>query len=238
MVTSHIIHLSTSTARQGLVDALIKDLPGGQVFPAVDGRAMSAAERDQVAQEHLLNPAYPFGLMPSEIGCFLSHRGAWQAIAQADAPYGLVAEDDVATGPDFPVALKLALAHADEHCLIRFPMRNRETADQMRDQQEGVSLFRPQEIGLTAALYVLGRTAAQRLVERSETFDRPVDTWLQMRWETGVDSLTLWPSHITSAAPDNGGSTIQKKRSAWGEVTRAWRRARYRAAITKGSKRA
>lgn len=236
MVTTHIIHLAASTARDTLVADLIRDLPGGQVLPASDGRKMSAEDRTKVAKGHLLAPRYPFGLMPSEIGCFLSHRAAWQAIAAADAPFGLVAEDDVATLPGFSDALALALEHGTENSLIRFPMRDREQPDKIIAQRQHLCLFRPKEIGLTAALYLLGRTAARQLVQRSAEFDRPVDTWLQMRWVTGVDSLTLWPSHITSAALSHGGSTIQKKRSAWGEVARAWRRARYRAAITKGSK--
>jgi GR25 family glycosyltransferase involved in LPS biosynthesis len=236
MITSYVIHLQKSTARQALVADLQRALPNCEVLSAIDGREMTKAERAYFAKDHLIDPRYPFPLMPSEIGCFLSHRKAWIKIAEDDAPFGFIAEDDVAVGPGFEKALTLAMLYGDEDALIRFPMRDREKPDQSVAERDGIHLFRPKEIGLTAALYLLGRNAAQRLIAKSPTFDRPVDTWLQMRWKTDVDSLTLWPSHIASAAPSHGGSTIQSKRSRREQVLRTWYRARYRSAVTRLSK--
>ncbi|MDC0737949.1 glycosyltransferase family 25 protein [Cognatishimia sp. SS12] len=236
MAHSYIIHLERSTNRAALVAALQTALPNAKLLPAVDGRAMTDAARAEVMRQVPLKPAYPFGLMPSEIGCFLSHRKAWSAIAEGADAFGVVAEDDVVVGPEFAEVFDAAIAHADEDCLIRFPMKGREVAQKTLEQSATCHIFRPKEIGLTAALYILGRSAARKLVMASEKIDRPVDTWLQMRWETGVDSLTLWPSHIRSGAEATGGSTIQKKRSLRGEFTRAIARARYRAAITRLSK--
>ncbi len=192
---------------------------------------MSNAEREMFAKKHLLNPSYPFGLMPSEIGCFLSHRKAWKEIAEGRDMFGLVAEDDVVVQPGFENSLQLALQHGANDSLIRFPMRNREIPHSTVASHLNVALFRPKTIGLTAALYLLGKDAAKTLLSRSNQFDRPVDTWLQMRWLTGVDSLTLWPSHIESAAASHGGSTIQAKRSRVEQVKRSWQRAKYRSAI-------
>lgn len=236
MTKSYVIHLAASTARTDLVSALVQTLPGGQVLDAVDGRKMSAQECAQVSVPHLLDPRYPFPLMPSEIGCFLSHRKTWKAIAEGEADFGFVAEDDVVTTDGFADALQIALDHADRQSLIRFPMAPREKPKSVVATKGDVTLFRPQEIGLTAALYLLGKDAAHSLWSQSERFDRPVDTWLQMRWETGVDSLTLWPSCIKSAAASHGGSTIQKKRSRMDQLKRTWHRTRYRAAITSLSK--
>ncbi|MGH1444972.1 MAG: glycosyltransferase family 25 protein [Cognatishimia sp.] len=236
MIRSYVIHLSKSTAREALIADLQKALPNCDVLDAIDGREMTDSVLRRVAKNRLAKPHYPFPLMPSEIGCFLSHRKAWAAIANADAPFGFVAEDDVAVRPGFAQALSAAIELGTEDKLIRFPMREREKPDQSILIQNGIHLFRPKEIGLTAALYLLGRKAAQKLIDKSETFDRPVDTWLQMRWDTGVDSLTVWPSHIISAATSHGGSTIQSKRSRLEQVARTWHRARYRAKITKLSR--
>ncbi|MEP4196513.1 MAG: glycosyltransferase family 25 protein [Aliishimia sp.] len=237
MVQTFVIHLQNSTARAPLVDALRDRLPNAIVLDAVDGRLMEQSARDAVCKPSLHKPTYPFGMMPSEIGCFLSHRKAWTEIANSDAPYGFVAEDDVVLGPNFETARALAEAHANPTQLIRFPMHARETPEQVIAEQDGVTLFRPKVIGLTAALYILGRDAAQELLDRSQKFDRPVDTWLQMRWKTNVASLTLWPADIISAAPAHGGSTIQAKKSAWAEISRGWKRARYRSAIKKLSEK-
>lgn len=242
MTSTYVIHMDSSTTRMPLIEALRGTLPDVRILPATDGRAMTPGERSAVTEDALLSPVYPFGLMPSEIGCFLSHRSAWMRIADGDAPFGLVAEDDLALEPGFDAALALALKHGNEDSLIRFPMRDREEpAPQpgaVIEETAGLRLFRPKVIGLTATLYLLGRSAARRLLQRSERFDRPVDTWLQMRWETGVDSLTLWPAHIVSAAPATGGSTIQAKRGIGGEISRTWRRNRYRSAIAKLSAKA
>lgn len=238
MIRAYILHMARSTARAPLVAALRDGLPAAQVVEAVDGRALSDAARAACAPGPLLEPRYPFALLPSEIGCFLSHRRAWEALVASDAALAYVAEDDVTLGAGFGAARALAEAHATPASLIRFPMAARETPQRHIAEARGARLFRPRTIGLTAALYLLGRDAAQVLLTGSARFDRPVDTWLQMRWETGVDSLTLWPSGIASAAPAHGGSTIQAAKPAGlAKLRREWQRARYRAAIKRRAAR-
>jgi GR25 family glycosyltransferase involved in LPS biosynthesis len=237
MTKSYIIHLKTSTEREELVAGLLDALPDGRVLDAVDGRVMSEAERAAFMQGRQMLPRYPFALSPSEVGCFLSHKKAWDRIAAGDEPYAVVAEDDIMPGPEFDSALQLACANATEDSLIRFPIRNRERPGRVIAEDGGLCLFRPEQIGLTTGMYLLGREAARKLSERSGTIDRPVDTWLQMRWETGVDSWAIWPSRISSAAESHGGSTIQSKRSRLSQITRTWHRARYRAAISRRSAR-
>lgn len=237
MVNSYIIHLERSTQRKPLVEDLKRALPNAIVLSAIDGKEISELELSKVIRQTIFEPKYPFTLGKSEIGCFLSHRAAWQKIANGQADFGIVVEDDIQTGPDFDAILQEALALANKDSLIRFPIKNRERPAQDVVVNNIAHIFRPKEIGLTAALYVLGKTAAKRLVDRSELIDRPVDTWLQMRWVTGVDSLTVWPTHISSAASLHGGSTIQvKQRNLWHKLKRSISRSRYRAYITRKSK--
>ena len=67
----------------------------GEILPAVDGRALTAQQTNTVYVRCLHKPMYPFVLGPGEIGCFLSHRKAWQEISQRKLDAGLVLEDDV-----------------------------------------------------------------------------------------------------------------------------------------------
>ena len=53
--------------------------------------------------------------------------------------------------------------------------------------------------------------AAKRLLERTTRFDRPVDTYLQLRWQHGVRILTLWPNGVREISSRLGGSLIQEK---------------------------
>lgn len=59
-------------------------------LPAVDGRT--------------LDPAYVAKFAPmaaSQVGCYLSHKAAWQRIADGGDAYGIVLEDDIHIAPAF-----------------------------------------------------------------------------------------------------------------------------------------
>lgn len=237
MINSYIIHLERSTRRKPLVDALLDNLPSAEVVDAVDGHSLEENDVAAILREQIVEPKYPFGVMPGELGCFLSHRKVWELVANGTRDVSLVVEDDTVLSPDFSKSLEFALEHSGQGCLIRFPVKNRETENRVIGSAGVIKVFRPKEIGLTTTMYLLGKNAARALLEKSEFIDRPVDVWLQMRWETQVDSLTIWPSNISSAPLDFGGSTIQKKqKSLRSKVTRSIARSRYRSSITKLSK--
>ncbi|WP_136636359.1 glycosyltransferase family 25 protein [Pseudooceanicola onchidii] len=233
MIRSYIIHMDSSTARRGLVDGLMARLPGAEVLPAVDGRVMDDASRTAITAMTPHDPAYPFPLKPGEIGCFLSHRKAWAAIVASGDAAGLIVEDDIAPTDGFDAALALALDHIAPNRLIRFPLRDKEEVAEVVATADGVRLFRPRVIGLTTGMQIVGREAAARLLDLTDTLDRPVDTFLQMRWLHGVEVVSLTPAPVRSAVAETGGSTIQSHTSAWAEISRGWRRMRYRSRVAR-----
>jgi GR25 family glycosyltransferase involved in LPS biosynthesis len=236
---SYVLHLARSTERQGLVKDLLATLPQAQVLPAVEGSVLSEAEKRDAYEDHAIEPHYPFGSKAGELGCFLSHRKFWQALVDSDEAMMWIAEDDVAISQaNFKTLEGLIMPHADTNSLIRVPIRNREIADRVIAQDGDMRLVRPKVIGLTTAMYLIGRDAAQRLLDVSQPFDRPVDTFMQMRWLTGVDSLTVLNSGARSAAFEVGGSTIQSKKSVIQETKRMFARARYRAHVRRLSAKA
>lgn len=226
---SLIIHLSSAKGRAENVSRLLRDLPSAQVVEAVDGNnPETSVTIDQVAGK-LHHPAYPFSLNPAEVGCFLSHRKCWQMIAEGDARYGLIAEDDLAIDPvPFANAMDLVARNADEDSFIRLPAKQRERVTGTIAHQGGASLFLPRTIGLQLVCQVVGRTAARRLLSVTEVIDRPVDTTLQMHWVTGQKVHTILPSGISEIA---GPSTIQRKTRTSDVLMREMRRATYRAQI-------
>ncbi|TAM98812.1 MAG: glycosyltransferase family 25 protein, partial [Rhizobiaceae bacterium] len=96
MVEAFIIHLARADQRRPQVEKLLTQLqmPAG-IIHAVDGNTLSQEEIAAVYRRHLHRPHYPFALRPTEIGCFLSHRKAWQAILDRKLDAGLTVEDDV-----------------------------------------------------------------------------------------------------------------------------------------------
>jgi GR25 family glycosyltransferase involved in LPS biosynthesis len=234
MIRSYIIHMPASTQRAPLVDALLSALPDAQVLEAVDGRTMTDVERAQIYPGGaLFAPGYPFPLGAGEVGCFLSHRKAWERIVASGDVAGLIAEDDIVPAEGFSDALELACAEARADRLIRFPLRDREEAAAAVARSGDVTLFRPRVVGLTTGMQIVGRDAAARLLELSDQIDRPVDTFLQMRWLTGVDVLSLAPAPVRSAVAETGGSTIQSHTPVWSEVRRSWLRMRYRSKVAR-----
>ncbi len=235
MIETYIIHLPRSTERKDLVQKLEERLPNAKVLDAVDGREMPESERQSIITDVLYEPRYPFGVTPSELGCFLSHRKVWQQIGSSAATASIVVEDDIALLTGFEASLETALSAANERSFIRFPLQDREVPPSLKSTVKS-TVFRPEIIGLSTGMYVIGREAAAQLLARSEKIDRAIDAWLQMRWETGIDNNAIWPSYIASASHETGGSTIQSKRSLYSELGRVWKRSKYRQQIAKLSK--
>jgi len=102
-----------------------------------------------------------------------------------------------------------------------------------RSAGERVALCHPSAPPLRALAQFVSNAAARRLLAVTEQFDRPIDTFLQMSWVTGVELLTFQPSGVFDASSALGGSTIQRpSKSAhekiWREVSRPLYRAQVR----------
>jgi glycosyl transferase family 25 len=77
--------------------------------------------------------------------------------------------------------------------------------------QDNISIFEPTLVGLGMHAQIVTYDAARRLLESTESFDRPVDAYLQLRWKHGVRILTLWPNGVREISSSLGGSLIQEK---------------------------
>lgn len=226
---SFIIHLTRATSRAANVGRLLELLPQAEVIEAVDSKDPDFQVTGQMGGLPLHHPPYPFALSQAEIACFMSHRACWKRIAEGDADFALIAEDDMTVDPvPFAAALDLATRYATPDSFIRLPAKDRERSAGAIARQGGAAIFLPKTIGLQAVCQIVGRNAATRLLAASESFDRPVDTTLQMHWVTGQPIHTVHPSGISEmGAP----STIQNKTRPGDLLMREMRRASYRAQI-------
>ncbi len=233
-MNSYILHLARSTDRKGLVEDLVNLLPNAQVLPSVDGAELTAKQCAAAYHVRRYKPDYPFKLKLAEIGCFLSHRSAWQSLVDSDSPAAWIAEDDLAISPkSFQTLSELVAPYVTEDSFIRVPLQDRELAHDVIAQQDAMSLIRPKAVALSAAFYLIGRAAAQRLLELTAPFDRPVDTFLQMRWLTQIDILVVKESTARTAAFEVGTSTIQSKKSLPYKIKRIIPRVLYRLRVKK-----
>lgn len=238
LIKAFIIHLERATERRGQVAALISQLPvPAEIMTAVDAKTLSDAETDRTYKPRLHKPYYPFRLSRNEIACFLSHRKAWQAIVDHKLEAGLILEDDVALTADFPAAFAAATAVVEQAGLVRLPFRaDRETGEVVL-ARETVKVIRPVPLGLGAQAQLIDRKTAQGLLDITTSFDRPVDTFIQMNWITGLRPLSAVPGGIKEISASLGGSTLKQPRSLVQKLHRELFRPFYRRSVSKYSRK-
>ena len=227
-----IIHLERSLERKPQVRKLKQDLPyRTKVVEAVDG---SKPDNDfsKSYTPRLLRPRYPFSLRSAEVACFQSHRKCWQEILDRGLEAALIIEDDVdIIDGEFTAAVKLAMKEIKMGDLIRFPIKPREKPRNKSVKQDNTSIFEPTFVGLGMQAQIVTYDAARQLLERTERFDRPVDVYIQLRWEHEIRVLTLWPNGVRELSSNLGGSLIGKKRSNCDRLRRELLRPLYRAKL-------
>lgn len=236
-IKGFVIHLERATGRRKHAETLCHALPfAAEIISAIDGQKLSDEEIAAVYQRHKYKPSYPFELSHSEIACFLSHRKAWQAIVDQNLDGGFILEDDVALDYNFLEGWALAAINFTPQHFIRFPFRIKEKGQKIAETATH-KLIIPCPVGLGQVAQLVGRNAAEKLLIATEKFDRPVDTLMQLFWETGVHPLSLLPGGVSEISSKLGGSTVQRKRQAGDKLKREFLRPLYRFKIARLSAR-
>jgi GR25 family glycosyltransferase involved in LPS biosynthesis len=237
LIKAFIIHLSRSDDRRAHVHLLQQRLKiPSEITEAIDAKDLNreTIDRSYISGRH--KPQYPFNLSTGEIACFLSHRKAWQSMVDQTLTAALVLEDDVTLGEDFDRSWTAALSYAGPNSFIRFPVKpHREKGDEILDDR-GTRILRAQPVGLGMHAQLIGIEAAKRLLAVTDTFDRPVDTTLQMNWVTGLSPVAVLPSGVGETSTNLGGSTIHKKKSFFEKLLREVQRPIYRLRVAAYSK--
>ena len=235
-----IIHLRRAKERLQQVDKITKFFPAGEcsVISAVDARDLTDASLKRHYSPGYLRPHYPFALNNGEIACFLSHRACWQRIVNENLDAGLIVEDDLEIDVNtFSGAYGLALNHFRNDLYVRFPVKRRETSKYEIASNGQSKLFVPEIVGLKTTAQLVGVEAARRLLAATESFDRPVDSFLQMSWVHGVNIYCVSPAGVSENDFKLGGSSIQRKLSLSSKFKREVQRFLYRLKIKQFSRK-
>lgn len=224
-VEGFVIHLGRAEKRGPQVERIVAASPVPMhVLPAVDGLQLTEEERGRHVPE-LHRPRYPFELNPPEIGCFLSHRKAWAAILDRGLDAGLVVEDDVEIdGRTLNAGLVLACREVGRLGIVQFQVRDIARPGPVVARDGATTVHRPAVTPLRASCALYSSAAAARLLDLTDRFDRPVDTFIQMHWVTGVQPGIVVPSGVQEISAQVGGTTIQspsgKRRGSLGDRLR------------------
>ena len=235
-ISSLVITLRRSTARAEQVRKIIASCPVPcDTWDATDGSLLTAGEIAAVCQPERHYPRYPFKLTRGEIGCFFSHRRIWQMMVEKNIPKLLVLEDDVEFLPNFNKALQFAIDNIPDDAYVQFQVRELQPGRPKQNPPAMQNHFvQPSVIPLRTSAQLVTLSAARRLAEFSEKFDRPVDAAIQLKWIHGVTVLTSQPRSVVEVSGLIGGSTIGATRKGKPVTLRLRReiaRAIYRAKI-------
>jgi glycosyl transferase family 25 len=176
-IPAYLINLDRSPDRLGRMQARFDALQVGFVrVTAADGKALSDAEREAVSARH--EDWLP--LTASEIGCFLSHRDCWRRIAEGDARYGCVFEDDMLLSRHLKDCLaEASWIPADAEIVKIEEGHNRVWLDMpLYELKDGFRLGRLRSTHYRAGGYIVSRDAARRLLAMTERFALPTDLFL------------------------------------------------------------
>lgn len=237
---AYVLHLERATARRTNAQALLENCGlEGEIWPAVDGAKCPPEDLENAVGAGCFDPLYPFPLKTGEVGCFLSHRQIWADMQQHKAEAALIIEDDAGLDfKGFATALALAKQHIEKLGYIQFQTRAPKGPVTPIGSTGDMALIVPQLGGLRTTAQLVSRAAAAHLLALSQPFDRPVDTFVQSHWHTGLRPAMIYPSGISEIADQLDGSTIQQSRKSLRErLSREWHRGRYRRAVARLSER-
>ena len=165
-----VINLDRAPERWASISRIAAErgLPVERV-PAVDGRD-PAALADAAA-------APGSGLRPAEIACFESHRRVWRRIAEADASFGLVLEDDVFLAREIAGFLDALAGAAGGIDLVKLNAHPRGMIVGARPLAEvaGRRLMRPAQGTSDSSAYVIARGFAARALSLHDGYRRALD---------------------------------------------------------------
>lgn len=185
---------------------------------AVDGAALKQAEIDAHYCPALNLKNYHYPLSKGQIGCYLSHRKAWQAIVDQKLDYAIIFEDDFNLDTSIHAAIQninnlnldwkliklSAYQNRKRPILFKFPL----------EHSQQLVIHKKLMSGCCATAITLD--GAKKLLAATEKFGRPVDSDLQHIWETGVPGFSLLPYPVTQNTEqesDIGSRSTKVKKS-------------------------
>ncbi len=183
--------------------------------PAVDGTKLTEAELQHHYCADRNRRDYHSQLSAGEIGCYLSHRRAWQLILERDLDYAVILEDDVILEADFGHALDLLPQAGRNWDVIKLGAVKRRPIVDFR-LLGGFGLCRYKKTPISAYAQVVSRLGAQKLLQREERFSRPVDVDLQHVWEHGLEIFGLEPFPVRIRADEASEIGDKPRRSFFG----------------------
>jgi glycosyl transferase family 25 len=162
---------------------------------AVDGSQLQSPPPEY--QSRKVKRLLGFEMTPNEIGCFLSHKKAWQACLKNSRPM-LIFEDDFILLPHFKKTLQLLLTEFQDWQLIRLQALAKTQHDIVKTIGD-ISIVKNHEDPLGATAYIVKPEAARILIEHAKDIYEPLDHFLEHEEKHGVEMLAVKPYSVENS---------------------------------------
>ena len=185
-----VISLAGSHARQEKVSSeLGKTRFQWQFLDAVRGSALVQPPKEYKAQK--VKDLLGFELTPNELGCFLSHKKAWQECVNKNVPT-LIFEDDFYLLPHFEACIDFLLNQCNDWDAIR--LQGLSDVQQESILENGsIKLVKNIGDAVGATAYLIKPTAASKLIAASDDIYEPLDHFLEHYQKHHVEFLAISP---------------------------------------------
>jgi glycosyl transferase family 25 len=177
MISCYLINLDRSPDRLAFIANRLRTLGVDYTrIVAIDGSLLTDAEG---AAFIAARPRDGRSWSAGQIGCFMSHTGAWRNIAEASASYGLVIEDDIHLSDATLAFLKnLDWVPADADIVRIEGTGQWLLLGAGAATPEGRSVHRVRSSAWGAGAYILSKAAAKKLLAVEPVLHTPVDHFL------------------------------------------------------------
>jgi glycosyl transferase, family 25 len=156
---------------------------------AIDGSQLRSLPPEYKPRK--VNRLLGFELTPNEIGCFLSHKKAWQTCLKSNRPT-LIFEDDFVLLPHFENTLQLLLEKFHDWQLIRLQGLAESRCDIVETIGD-ISVVKNRSDPVGATAYIIKPEAAKILIEYTKDIYEPLDHFLEHKSKHGVEMLAVKP---------------------------------------------
>ncbi len=198
-----VINLARDTERRAYMEDVLSAIGlKAEFIAAVDGRALTQEDLEQLDEERALR-VYGVNVLPSEIGCYLSHYRLYERIVREDIPYALILEDDLEFEPTFPQILQALLNSANGMWkVVRLTtLRGKvETGEHpkfagkiVQKLGAGSHLYRLSTHVLGAGAYLISQEGAKIMSDYGRRIFMPIDQTMDRFWENNLVPFVVRP---------------------------------------------
>ena len=185
-----VISLAGSDARQKKVKSELDKTPFPWRFlDAVKGSALKITPREYNSAK--VKKLLGFELTPNELGCFLSHKKAWQECVNVNQPT-IVFEDDFYLLPDFKKTIHFLMNVCTDWEAVRLQGLSSVPQEEIF-KSDGMSMVRNIGDAVGATAYMIKPSAAKKLIEAASDIYEPLDHFLEHRQKHHLEFLAISP---------------------------------------------